>query len=481
MTRRTSLLEPDARSRPLVIGQVVCDLRAGPRGGLDSGHASTRLRALEPSRALSRRGHRIRIHSDRHLRADAANGSLYEADVTVVHKARTDLSGVLEQLRSHGVRVVLDVCDHVFALPHLAQHYPDMMARADLLTTPTEALAATLSERTDRPVRVVPDAIEGPRGAPHPGVTGATVRLLWFGRSTNLAPLIAALPRLGCRALGLDAVLEVVSDAGPGFAALLRARPADLQIVPRPWSADEVARALERCDLVVLPTDRDPTRIVKSANRMERALWGGRLSVVTPMPVYEPYGPVVFADEDPAQGVRIALAARSEWTARIVRGQDMLATSRSATALAPLWESAVREACTITAGVGTVSARLHMYGGRQSLPGYLSVDGEGEPDILAEPHRPLPFASGSVVEVLAVDRPQGMDEPVLDAVLAEWVRVLKPGGRLVLEAPHERVPDLRRSLTRLDRPGAGIQLETGHALFLGGPRSTGRLVATRRY
>jgi SAM-dependent methyltransferase len=58
------------------------------------------------------------------------------------------------------------------------------------------------------------------------------------------------------------------------------------------------------------------------------------------------------------------------------------------------------------------------------------------PDVLCDLHRLTPFADASADEILSVHVVEHFWRwEVLD-VLREWVRVLRPGGRMILECPN---------------------------------------------
>lgn len=70
----------------------------------------------------------------------------------------------------------------------------------------------------------------------------------------------------------------------------------------------------------------------------------------------------------------------------------------------------------------------------------------GRPDILADAHR-LPVASESIDTVTLVNVPEHLERPVV--VLGEARRVLRPGGRVILQVPflypvHEAPRDFQR-------------------------------------
>ena len=101
---------------------------------------------------------------------------------------------------------------------------------------------------------------------------------------------------------------------------------------------------MDRADLVLLPTDAEPSRQMKSANRLERALWAGRLPIAMSCPVADAYADSAIVADDLGMGIRRALADPAAWQARIAEGQARVAETRTGQVLAPLWEAAFLKA-----------------------------------------------------------------------------------------------------------------------------------------
>lgn len=77
--------------------------------------------------------------------------------------------------------------------------------------------------------------------------------------------------------------------------------------------------------------------------------------------------------------------------------------------------------------------RLNLGSGRKPKEGFVSVDGLFDQDIY-----PLPHADNSVDEIYASHCLEHFSHRDTEKVLREWVRVLKPGGRLRLAVPDFR-------------------------------------------
>ena len=85
--------------------------------------------------------------------------------------------------------------------------------------------------------------------------------------------------------------------------------------------------------------------------------------------------------------------------------------------------------------------RLNLGCGDKILPGYVNVDvapsrKDAVPDVLCDLRELTPFADDSADEVLAVHVVEHFWRWEIVDVLREWVRVLKPGGTMVVECPN---------------------------------------------
>lgn len=85
--------------------------------------------------------------------------------------------------------------------------------------------------------------------------------------------------------------------------------------------------------------------------------------------------------------------------------------------------------------------KLNLGCGDKILPGYINVDVVESrrgfsPDVVCDLHRLTPFEDDSVDEILSVHVIEHFWRWEVLGVLKEWVRVLKPGGFMILECPN---------------------------------------------
>jgi predicted SAM-dependent methyltransferase len=78
--------------------------------------------------------------------------------------------------------------------------------------------------------------------------------------------------------------------------------------------------------------------------------------------------------------------------------------------------------------------RLHVGAGDKQWPGWVNVDLHGEQDVNCDV-RKLPFDPNHADEIQAHHVLEHLHRKDANVALADWFRVLKSGGRLVLELP----------------------------------------------
>ena len=78
--------------------------------------------------------------------------------------------------------------------------------------------------------------------------------------------------------------------------------------------------------------------------------------------------------------------------------------------------------------------RLHVGSGDKTWPGFVNCDLHAEADVNTDCKR-LPFEANSVDEIHAIHFVEHIPRLELENMLIDWHRVLKPGGKVVIEVP----------------------------------------------
>lgn len=477
-----------------------------------SKEADARYRVFAPVQELHALGHDIEvIHFAPEASADQMLSAV-QGQVVVLGKlvpptheafpglAATALS-VVKGLQTRGVRVIADINDNHFQDSPRASYFRELAATADAIVASTSKMAEITRGYTAQAVSVVRDPYEGQRGEARfeparlsswrrlLGASGAEVRpkLLWYGYPTDLDTLLVLRDQLLPLAQHQPLAVHVVSRQGSHAEALC----SELHVTCAgriwwtftPWSLAEMPKALEAADLVVLPSKaEDSTKAVKSPNRLVNALWAGRFVIAHPLPSYREFADYAWIGEDLAAGLRWALDNPEAVAERIVRGQEHIQKHYSPFQAAREWEQAIAGVCGDPDSLrlaralpdGARPLRLNLGCGDKILPGYVNVDvaparAGRKPDLICDLRELSDFDDESADEVLSVHVIEHFWRWEVDDLLREWVRVLKPGARMVIECPNLKAA----CETFLEDPerfsGPGQEGETTMWVFYGDP------------
>jgi glycosyltransferase involved in cell wall biosynthesis len=236
----------------------------------------TQVRIVAPFAALARQGYHARWLRDGDPRVAAW---AQDAAAVILPRAwwgpadRAHGQAILDELHAHGQAVIYEADDDVFSpdcLPQLALIHPaqaDVAAleqerqdrvwalqQADGVTVPTEALAAVVRQYTDRPVVVVPNAVDLPAFRAVYDATPRTVSALTIGWAGG--------QRVASEFTELAAAWAQIAAAYPEVVFVVAGYPAPplIQAVPRarlwvePWRPlAQAAAAYRNIDILCCP------------------------------------------------------------------------------------------------------------------------------------------------------------------------------------------------------------------------------------
>lgn len=445
--------------------------------------ASNRYRAILPARALIAAGHRVELRplegwrfAPEASRPDAivVGKLLPSADPARFPAVSRALLAQLDAAVAAGQRVLADFNDDHFDRPDVGAYWRALARSVCLCVAGSDTMAARLRGLTPAPVFVVGDPLASPRGEPRvfqrPAGAGRWVRgllggsataprlkLVWYGHPANWPAMRTWLSALEALRATQPYLLWVVTQPHPQVQADLeahnrRAAPGGLAEL-LPWDEATQWATVADSDVVLIPSDpADPKKAVKTSNRLTDALHAGRLVIASPLPAYQPYAAQAVLTDDPLAALQRMLAEPAEALARVREGQSAVLARCGVEAIAAAWAEACRAEWPARPALPTPSlevsplepptapVRLNLGCGDKILEGFVNVDLAGNwsgrpPDVVADITQRLPFDDGSVDEVHAYHVLEHLDRWKAPDCLRDWVRVLRPGGRLILEMP----------------------------------------------
>jgi hypothetical protein len=356
----------------------VCWLVRVPIGGRD-GHpysplAGVRMRTLMPVAELQRAGHDARIvQLPDSGAADASTlallqssdavfvGPLLPAPEQSIDDAAATVFALIDRLRERGIKTCADIHDDHFEVPGRIEYFTGLVRKADAVFVNSVAMAALVAKYTPRPVKVIGDPYEGPRGEARfdPAADrewidrllpwrAQRLKLAWFGHQSNLQPVYDLAQAIAEARTRWAVDISFVSRDGFGardFCEIFnhhhggRCRTKFIE-----WSPESTQRALHECDLAVVPGDPKLRKTeVKSPNRIAEILRAGRFAVAYSIPSYMQFADYAWIGENIVAGIAWAMQNRHEVRARIRAGQDYVEQKFSPPAIGAQWHDALHE------------------------------------------------------------------------------------------------------------------------------------------
>lgn len=478
------LLTPSAQTAAVLKIDWLVDLMDGDwNRGFTSIYASNRYRVIIPATGLRALGHRVRLlpmatwsaqHEPPDLRPDiVVVAKLFRREGEKFGSVSERVLTAIAAARSSNIRVIADFCDDLLDHPDYGAHWRALSTSVDACLAGSDELAKAIRGHSTVPVHVVGDPIAAPRLEPRVfrrpswihsviqrwlGAQSAPrrLRLVWFGHPSNSPPALEWAARLLPLSERQPWVLTLVTTRLPDIERLVQAF--NQQHAPRallrlvPWSEAAQWEAVQDADAVLIPGGPQvAVPRAKTSNRLTDALASGRFVVASPIPAYLPYGAYVAITEDPLAALNSYLSDPGKALAKVTAGQAAAEQRASQPVITAHWLGALKAVLGSPTpavppdahGDATVApaVRLNLGCGDKILPGYVNVDvvearAGKSPDVICDLRDLSVFPDNHADEVLAVHVVEHFWRWEVEAVLREWIRVLKPGGRMVLECPN---------------------------------------------
>ena len=413
--------------------------------------ASARYRVLIPAEAMYRAHHHVSVMTLKDLNNPSLRASLTADIVVFSNSLQASHFKLAEEAQLRGAKVVFDICDDEFSNPELGHHFRDMADIADAVVTNSENLALRIEQYMGTRADVIGDPYAGPAGEVKFSPNTDRLNALWFGHTLNFDDFVGAIPFFNATSTvcpidvtAMTGPLEGIDDTFTEFNAKTQF---PVRLSYQPWSLPATWAALAQTDIVVIPNSGNEKSKTKSANRAIEALRAGRFVVAQPMPAYQELRNYIYLGEDLSAGMIWALQHPQEAWTRIAQGQRAISENFAPDIIAKQWLRLfmVLRTCAPRSRQAPQTAaphvRLNLGCGDIRLPGYINIDITDErlgiePDIHSDMGKLDRFADNSVDEILSIHKVQHFWRwEVLD-ILREWVRTLKPGGKIIIECPN---------------------------------------------
>ncbi len=471
----------------MLIYWLVDGIKKDIGGGFTSSLASNRYRAIIPASQLLRDGHAVEL-----IPMTMSAGELEKLtppDVFVVGKLLLNNDpmrferlalNVLDSVASasgRGTTTVADFSDNHFDNHQVGAYWRALAAQADVCTAASDAMAHEVQRHSRGPVFTVVDPLASPASVPRvfrrrQGLSAWSrqllsgsaslhrLKLVWYGNKVNWPSMKRWAEALGKFAATQPLMIWVVTQPDPIIENYIRHfneryQPTALMELVA-WNESTQWSVVADADVVLLPSDLSTnTKTVKSANRLTDAVNAGRYVVASPIPAYQAFSSYVTLTEDPVEAIREYLAQPAKAFEKLSAGQAVVRSHHSSSQVATQWLRAFRLKGTgINDSSGPHPAiglapeieraplvRLNLGCGDKILPGYVNVDvvesrAGKSPDVLCDLHDLSCFKNDHADEIMAIHVVEHFWRWEIEDILREWLRVLKPGGTMILECPN---------------------------------------------
>ncbi|GMQ79314.1 MAG: hypothetical protein BMS9Abin02_1891 [Anaerolineae bacterium] len=439
---------------------IVFDELAKVNNLLTSDWASIRYRALIPHYELIKKGIDSRIIQ---IGEDIDFKTLLpqlDDSIVIISKLRKpwiDFTNVLLlSLQDMPNKLVVDFCDNHFYSPAHKIIYNKLATQADTIVTSTDLMAQAVKQATGKNSIVISDPYEGPEETVSFSPNKERLKLLWFGHTTNLHTFQSFFPQLEQvgqnQPLDMHIITGKVEDIVETCNEFNRENSRFCKLHYSPWSLKTTWKAMRDTDMIIIPSLPDERKMVKSPNRLVESLRAGRFTLAHPLPSYTQFQDYAWINDDLPSGILWALQNKQEVVSRVSQGQQYVNEEFSPEKIGQQWLAAIKTTAESTSARDSSATddpaanhnepvRLNLGCGDKILPGYVNVDvaesRKGHsPDVITDLIDLSMFEDGTVDEILSVHVVEHFWRWEVLGYLREWVRVLKPGGQMILECPN---------------------------------------------
>lgn len=245
------------------------------------------------------------------VEATVSKEIVLNADINIFSKHFGDLKENLKELlkcKENGSVTVMDICDDHFDR-QLGSYYKDMIKHADFVTCNTTNMKKRIKQVCKKDAFVISDPITFPELTPRFPDERYTPRILWFGHSSNIKPLVSWFPYLGHRVTAISN--ERIDHPNIDFIK---------------WMPGRTESLIQNFDTVLIPTDKSETYTkTKSPNRAVDALFAGCHVITDNKDIYGNLKNYITIIDDVKEELKLAAENYDEDTrSKIEKGQKFV-------------------------------------------------------------------------------------------------------------------------------------------------------------
>jgi len=405
--------------------------------------ASVRLRTSVAAEAAQRLQYTVSVSDGYH---EEFQNILVVTKVTHITDANRPSRWLqkISALKNSGAKIIIEYTDH-----HIEENtirgdfYRKSIKLANAIICSSSILKSNISKYYSGPIYVIEEPIEVPIINPIEK-NNSIKNILWFGHASNLPYLVDCLQNTFNSQV--YARLIIMTNAYPfpdEYSNMLSIKALEnVEINVVPWSIDDLITASGICDFCILPTGHKVSKKAgASSNRLTTALALGLPVLTDNLNSYKKFN--VYFENLNTDNLINYTSTKNYDLEKVEKSQKVISSNYSKEFIMSLWKAFFTD---LTAeknyfDLKSELIKLNLGCGDKILDGYINIDvvesrAGVKPDVICDLHDLSKFQSNSVDEILAVHVVEHFWQWEVTDILKEWIRVLKPGGKLILECPN---------------------------------------------
>jgi len=340
--------------------------------------------------------------------------------------------------------IIIDYTDnHLESDTPVGNFYRKVIGIANVVICSSKNLQESVAKFSNIRSVIIEEPIEVPIISPINKENSVTT-ILWFGHASNLTYLIECLFEnfSNCG----KAKLILMSNACPlpeNIIKILDNPQLDnLEINVIPWTKNDMLKAAQISDFCIIPTGyKDERKKGASSNRLITSLAMGLPTLTDQLESYKPFKK--FFKEINKNNIKEMISNPIIDENLQLEAQEIISVNYNFEKITNDWISVFKDIKINNNPTkkSTGQIKLNLGCGDKIIDGYINVDvvairAGKEPDVICDLHDLHVFDSNSADEILAVHVVEHFWQWEVTDILKEWIRVLKPGGKMILECPN---------------------------------------------